>query len=319
MNQVGIIFSQQLLDNRNETTAAGYKYSQYHKVLAKHEKTLINYSIKHIRWPEDELHRTDLLKQENVSVLLVPAMRVCSDKSFIELKRRAEEGWIVFATWDSFYYKSTEGNPARVMDERFTQLFNLDGNPVINRHCFLEDGKIQFKNTRFSWLTHKFSDHHSYSGRKNSFLAISGQSSTYFQHGEFTGTEVRSVNSGDDNTELQGKSLPAFMIREYPSGGMLIYACFRLSNLNNFGQVLENIYRYESKLAFDAAQTNTQQREIKRLRTAVIILTAIVFLLLAREMVGDSWIAYLGGALAGTVIGIIGNKVTKGLDRWRSS
>lgn len=317
MNKIAILFSQDLA-NKQGIDDNGYRRSVYNEALQKYEKALDALGIEHMRWQEEELDKNALLIAENIKVLIVPQMRVCSDKTFIALRRKAEQGWIVFATWDSFYYAPNGNNQTkRVENRRFPELFQLTGNSPVCRHCWLEKGEIRFSRTRFSWLTNEVPDRQNYSGGSASLLALVGESNAFSPYGEIIADQPKNFEHKID-TELVGRKLPAFMIREYPSGGIFIYACFQFTMLRNFTKALENICDYESRPAFDTEQATPQHKEIKRLRTAVIVLTTIVFLLLAREMVGDSWVAYLGGAVLGIIIGILGNKATHALDGWLS-
>ena len=166
MSKIAIVYSKRLADMQRTPDSGGYKYSHYNDALKVFEGALDDLGIGHMRWPENELDRTDLLMQESIKVILVPEMRVCSDRTLTELRHRAEEGWIVFATRDSFYYRPKgENETERVILERFRELFQLTGSNVTSRNRRLERGEIKFNHTRFSWITSEVPQRHKYSGR----------------------------------------------------------------------------------------------------------------------------------------------------------
>lgn len=259
----------------------------------------------YVVWDENDLLELSSLHTNRENVIIVPDMRVCAAKTFHNLLKCAEAGCIVFSGIDSFYYDIVGNRKSkRVLETRFKALYQLPDNSYIKSRV-LQKGNIVFHPTKFSWLTNGFpSGFDYYAGERGWILGILGNSLVLHGHGEIKAVEPRIQNSSIDDS-LVGKSLPGFAIREYRSGGMFIYCCFNPRRTDFYQQLLQNLSDYE----FPSESTSIK-KEILWLRIIIVVLTGILFLLLAKDLLGDTWQATIGGLLAGIIIGIMGNLLT---------
>ncbi len=225
----------------------GYKHSSHKADTQLIRDTLTSVGIKFIIWDESDITRKKTSERVGPGVIIVPSMRVCSEEAFQKLLAFAAAGWLVFTSVDAFYYtRSSLGRTRRVQSERTKSVFLLyDGSSVSSR--LLTKGSTSFPATLFGWLTQELPIHSQYS----SFIqAIVGEGQALSTHGRIEIEEaVNPRKNRMTDTALRGKTVPAFAIREYPSGGLFIYACFNLVKLTNFKQIFQNIARFRANAA----------------------------------------------------------------------
>jgi hypothetical protein len=248
-------------------------------------------------------------------------MRVCSDEAYAKLLALAESGWIVFTSIDSMYFTRVENTAIskRVQTERVPALFQLKIDASVASRL-LSKGIISFPSTRFSWLTNGLSSSSQYQGY---IQAIDGEGSLLSTHGRIEVKEAKNNQDSSIDQNLKGKYLPAFAIREYSNTGLFIYACFSLSKLNDSKQIFKNLISHRNSASTTKEVTfpnegRALKRQVRILKTAVVVLSALCSLLLARELIGDTLSVYIGGVVAGTVLGITGNFLTDVIKRFLS-
>ena len=308
MSTIAVVRSQYLMQQEGQGESTAYKHSNHKKDVDAVVQALSALQVPYILLNESELSRTALLAREGIGVIVVPGMRVCAEGGFQRLINLAEQGWIVFAAIDSLYYDRLEtGQTERAIERRIRELFQLPGDSCV-RSRRLTKGVIQFDRTRFDWLTKGMTSRIDYSGRYRWMLALSGQSESLAFHGNILAEEPAD-REGVIDESLRGKAVPAFLIREYTTGGMFIYACFSPPVVENSKQIWRNLSEFPS-------ESKSRWTQVRMLKTLVIVLACAVGFLLARELMGDSWRAYIGGIVSGSLTGLIGNWLTDRLNRW---
>lgn len=312
MKKVIVLRSPHLLQNEGEKASLhAYRQSRHRTTLDLVTRSLKDLQIPCVIWNESELIKRSLPTRKDARVVIVPGMRVCTEGAFQRLLTLAESGWVVFAGVSSFYYdRDDAGRTKRVIPKRIKSLYILgDDSYVASR--WAENCVFSFRPTRFEWLTKGLPDsvQHSRDGRY--VLGVLGASSWLLSHGEMLADAFRSGKGKPVDTDLANQTPPVFLIREFPSEGLFIYACFNFRFFGHLSQVLQNIWRSQ----VDMVPVNRQVRNLKAL---VVFLCIIVGLLLAREWAGDTWLAYLGGVVVGVILGVLGNWLTELLNRWYS-
>ena len=104
---------------------------------------------------------------------------------------------------------------------------------------------MSFSNTRFGWLTNELPPTAQF---KSYIQAVLGEGLALSVHGDIQVEEARDPHTNLTIDEgLHEKNLPAFLIREYTqSGGLFIYACFKIDALKDFKQIFKNIMLFRS-------------------------------------------------------------------------
>lgn len=316
MPKVIVVQSRYLLSRESSGDLLSYKYSEHRKGLTAVAQALDVLEIVGERWDESDLETVELSAFGNAKVFVVPGMRVCTEKAFQKLLRLAQEGCIVFSWVDSFYYdRVQDSQPTRVISRRIKEVFQLPEDASVESR-FTINGQISIDRSRYSWLTEGVPTRQAWNRRY--VLTVVGGSDVMHYHGNVTAEEFRSDAQIDES--LKGHVLPAFLIREFASGGMFIYGCYGANLSGNFKQLIRNLVNRSSMGAAEVSSDLVRGLRVKLRVSRImnIVLGALFFLLLAKVVVGDSWTAYLGGALSGAVVGYLSNKLTDWLNRYAS-
>ncbi len=165
----------------------------------------------------------------------------------------ADKGATIFAIFDSFYYKLTGNNETqRAVSQQIRELFQIS-EESFTETVYFDVAELHIQNTRFDWLTNKLNSPKSYSAKN--MLGIVAQNNSLVLHGDMRCVEIIKF---DDQTEPLRKEsqFPAFVIREFNSGGIFIYACFTLRKIENYKQILKNLYLHQA-----TALNNVRQDE----------------------------------------------------------
>ena len=223
MDRIIVLRSRHLESNERQGTDNGYLYSKHGLGLQTVTHALNAMGIDHEIWEENDLLKVDLPRVSRPRIVIVPTMRTCWERTFQRLVDIAQAGWLVFATSDSFFFERKANGPSsRVEEERFKLLFQLpEASTVSSLH--LVEGDITFNQTRFDWLTAECGDS---MGFKGYVLVVLGESPFLSSHGDIKIADARKSSGTSVETAYTGKISPAFLIREYPNGGIFIYGCF---------------------------------------------------------------------------------------------
>ena len=304
MEAVAVIRSEHLLRKEGTVEEPGYAHKRHARSLEKFTGALDYWATEYVIL--DEQHHDEWLMQlrnHSVKLILVPELYVCSEALYQRLLSLAEEGWIVFVTRSSFFYDRFEdGSSKRVRRSRLSQLLQVSQDSLFSFEVI--EGKILFERTRWWWLTKDIRPGIDISP-KTWILAIREDSPQFSSHGTI---DARVADSGN---KLR---VPAFMVRAHESGGMFIYACIKPESINGVRQIVKNLLDYST----NTPNVDPSEKKERRLKTLVVVLTAMVFLLVAREIIGDTWQAYVGGIVLGIVVGVLGNKATDWIDFFTS-
>lgn len=304
MSKVGIVRSTRLLHKEGQERR-GYNLSHHAKAVKYVEDSLRAFGIPYLLLEESALDESHLLAH-SIVVIIAVGLRVCSEETFQRLIDLAEQGWLVFSGVSSFYYReSSTGDPRRVMQARIREIFELSNTSYIKSRKF-DSAVFEFNPTRFQWLTNRMASRAEC--RNRWMLALLHGTPVPITHGDIVATRLQSA-TGVLDPNLEDKTLPAFLIREYPSGGVLIYACFTPRLLENSKQIYRNLWEFRS-------EPKRGVNQIRVLKILVLVLTAVLGLLVA-FLVGDqSVLVYIVATLSGLIIGVLGNKLTDLVDRF---
>lgn len=293
-----ILRSSNLLQLEGNPDASGYKYSRHKKGIENTERALDEVSIPYVIWEEQEITTsTDSIKDDLARIIIVPEMRTCGENTFQKLKELAEIGWIIFSIFDSFYYnppgKSTKD---RYIKRRTRDLFQLESasSDLETRRNFSKI-ELTFPKTRFAWLTNGLPDKVIYSDTL--LFGLIGNSKYLSRHGDARCIKKRKDDSGTE--KIIEENYPVFLIREYDSGGLFIYMSVLLRQVENSKQILKNLYQYRVR-----SKTTYQN---KALTWIVIVETAVIFLLLAKDLLnfGTPLVKEFISAVIGGVVGLV--------------
>ncbi len=319
---IALLYSRYLIQREgSQTDAPAFSHGHHGESLRATEGVLKDLRLRYKLWDEED-SELDSVFQGGPRLIIVPYLRVADEKTFQGLIQAAERGAIVLATLDSFYYRcpgTQDGD--RVIKSRMCDLFQLAPEALVYGQNYAI-GELHFTQDRFAWLTNGLLQRrpipHGY------FLAVQGTSRVLAAHGELTLTSTTAAGKDEDQRRrgdtLKGKPVPAFLIREFSSGGMFIYACFHMRPVDGYKQVFRNLMaRLPAPNPLPEIQeTRALRTKLKIARITNIVLGALFFLLLAKEVIGDSWAIYIGGALSGAVMGYLSNKLTDWLNRYAS-
>jgi predicted nucleotide-binding protein len=251
MGTIAVVHSLHLLHNEGaDGSPPSYKYSTHWEGLNAVKQGLGALDIPYVLWEERNLAEPNLLASMDRAAVVVPEMRVCSEATFQRLIDLARRGWLVFSAVDSFYYDLLpNGETRRVMLRRIRELFQLPVDSDIRSRRLLQ-GQIEFKGTCFQWLGKGMPSGSDYS---RWILAVMEGGSALASYGAIEIEQARN-SAGEVDGTLQGKTVPAFLVRQYPSGGMFIYACFSLRRLENSKQILRNISAFRPEPTHGVSQ-----------------------------------------------------------------
>jgi len=307
--KIAIIRSQHSIQNEGpKHKKFAYRYSTHQKGLEIITQALDNQGVPYVIDDEDHLEQPNVLPVEEIGVIIVPEIRLCTEKTFQTLIRYAESGWIVFSGRDSFFHdRSEDDQTPQVISSRIRDLFQFDDNSYIKPRK-LKKGQIHFNRTRFQWLTKGLPAKVNFAD--NYFLAVLGDGKNYTSHGDIRCDEAE-YNQGIDD-RLKNRTLPAFLISEYENGGMFIYGCFTLRKLENFQKILLNLWQFR-------AQPKSTFNQIRVLKTIVLVQAVVIGLFIGKELNNDSWLNYMIGVGGTLLIAVIANILTNFIDRWISS
>lgn len=308
MNEIIILRSSYLIQLEGDSaSSSGYKYSHHNSGVETTEKGLNDANIPYVIWEENEFKaKKNILIKQGQKIVVVPEMRVCAEDTFQILIECAENGWTIFSIYDSFYFTQLASKePQRVVSQRIRELFQLSKQSDAETKWF-SVAELYFSNTRFSWLTKGLPSPHSYP--EINMLGVIGQSDVLSRHGEVHCVEL--VKKGDNSEAVRKEStFPAFIIREFDTGGLFIYACFTLRKIASYKRIFKNLYVHQTPQTMPS-------RQLLIMKIVILILSTLSGLLLAKELLGGSITNYLGGAIVGIILGYLGNKLTDLADRW---
>ena len=221
IQKVVILRSSDLLHRKGKSDAYGYKYSRHQEGLANVEQALKDVSVPYEFLEEDDFRSTEeLISKKSPKIILIPEMRTCGEDTFQKLKDYAEKGWIIFAIFDSFYYKSVGGkDPERVVSSRMKDLFQLSDIDAAETERDLHEAEISFPSGRYSWLTQGLQSTLRY--HEDMLVGVVAKSSVLVRHGDVKAIKVTKDSGGKERRV--SRSYPAFLIREFDSGGLFIY------------------------------------------------------------------------------------------------
>ncbi len=210
-------------------------------------------------WDEIELDTPDRLQAAGIRWLIAPGLRVFGSQAFETIVSFAARGGAVLAFVDSFYFEPrSAGCTERVIETRLTKVFSPVTAPYM-RSRQLVNGQMNAGQGKYGWLTQGFPVSLDYSRRYA--LAVLGHSPVLERHGSITASEFLLLEGKPDH-RLHGIEVPAFIIHEYPSGGLFVYACTSLPLLSEFHIILKNFCEREPQHPFDVFLChNSQDKE----------------------------------------------------------
>jgi len=243
MENIVILRSPFLLQKEGEfANADAYKHSHHKEGIATVTNGLNDLRVPYSILDEDDLPFTNS-KQKPSSTIIVPDLRSCPDDVLNGLISFAENGGTVYAIMDSFFYNRPDtGTPQRVIAQRITDLFQETKINFVETIGF-QKAEMYFPNSRFSWLTNGLSSPYPYSA--NNMLAVTAFGNLPAVHGEILCIETIKFDEKTKPVRKENR-FPAFLIREFASGGLFIYACFNFRKVENNKQLFRNLIVHNS-------------------------------------------------------------------------
>jgi hypothetical protein len=277
----------------SQSSDPGYAHSHHKNDVKLVESALKEANLQYIYWNENQVEANlSLAKKPGTKIMVVPALRVCSEITFQRMLDYARQGWIIFATIDSFFYAPTRDISERKISTRLKELFGLGGSDFVES-IETTSLNLNFPKTPYSWLTQGLM--HDLTLKGSWVVGIRGTSRLLTTHGEI---ELVDVKTGNKST------WPAFAIYEHESGGMFIYSCFSALKISSRRTIFKNMQSHQN-------QTPEHSGQLRALRWTVVFLVVVIALFIADKFITVEipWMKEIGAALIGGILGWIITKI----------